>query len=38
MAEDFAVDGIEVGHWDKIHIIDNLVGIYPNTGGYGAKN
>ena len=36
-AEDFAVDGVERVHWDKLWIMDAGVGFYPNLWGFVAR-
>jgi hypothetical protein len=36
--EDFAVDGVERGHWDELSGICGSLETYTNLSGYGAKN
>jgi hypothetical protein len=35
--EDFAVDGVERGHWDKLGLNGSQVVFYPNLKGFVAK-
>ena len=35
-AENLAVDGVEVGHWDELMVFRRVVVNYPNIGRYVA--